>query len=158
MTCYGSQDNLFGAKRTRTVFEGPKSKEKSAKKKLKNGVDATVAKPIADPEEAARSNLGLGMLQNTANSKVAKIDNVSYAKFTTGVIAYGYVLQLNDSSAVISLPGGLTGTVALSEISDVCQNLVGPTKKEVIAISLSVLYVTLIGTLCRACYPPYQIC
>ena len=71
------------------------------------------------------------MLRTVANNKVAKIENITYAKFTVGVVAYGYVLQLNESAAIISLPGGVTGTVTLSEISDVCHSLVGPMKKEV---------------------------
>ena len=123
------QDNLFGSKRTRTVFEGPKSKDKAKKKK--KGGDEPISKASNDTEESARSSIGLGMLRTIANSKVAKIDNVTFAKYTTGVVTYGYILQLNESSAVVSLPGGVTGSVSLNEVSDVWHSLVGPTKKEV---------------------------
>jgi ribosomal protein S1 len=127
-----SSDDLFGTKRTRTVFEGPKSKDKSKKKKKgsNNEEDLAVNKLANDTEDSARSSIGLGMLRTIANNKVARIDSVTFGRFTPGVVAYGYVLQLSDLSAVVSLPGGVTGTVALSEISDVCHSLVGPMKKE----------------------------
>lgn len=118
------------------MFEDPKSKK--SKKKKRGEEEVAVVKSANDTEESARNSLGLGMLRSIANNKVVKIDSLTFAKFTPGVIAYGYVLQLNDSSAVISLPGGVTGTVALSEVSDVCHSLVGPTKKEVrLNLSLS---------------------
>lgn len=123
------QDALFGTKRTRVVFEGP-GKKGDKKKKLKSMEDASSAK-TDNPEDAARANLGLGMLKTNANQKAVKIDNLTFAKYSPGVVAFGYVLQLNDNNAVISLPGGVTGTVALNEVSDVCSNLLGPNKNEV---------------------------
>ena len=88
-------------------------------------------KSLGSEEEAARSSIGLGMLREVPNTKVTKIENVTYTKFMPGTVAFGYILQLNAESAVVSLPGGVTGTVALNEVSDVCHTLVGPTKKEV---------------------------
>ena len=49
---------------------------------------------------------------------------MTYTKYTAGVMAYGYILQLTDSCAVVSLPGGVTGTIAHAEVSDVCYSLV----------------------------------
>ena len=62
--------------------------------------------------------MGLGMTRSSGTSKAVKIDNMSFAKYKTGTLALGFVLQIYDNNIVISLPGGVAGTVTKSEISD----------------------------------------
>ena len=49
---------------------------------------------------------------------------MSFSKYTPGALALGFVLQVSDSHVIISLPGGLTGTVELQEISDIAHRIV----------------------------------
>lgn len=88
------------------------------------------------------ASVGLGMAKNVPNSKIVRIENLTYSKYTAGVVCYGYILQLNDSSAVVSLPGGVTGTIAHSEVSDVCHALMNQhgADAKVILIRLSIKY------------------
>lgn len=110
------QDVLFGAKRARTIVNAPskKSAAAAAAAKKKSKESKTVIAPTT-----TLAAVGLGMAKSIANDKVVKIENLNFTKYVTGVVAYGYVLQVNDASAVVSLPGGVTGTVALHEVSDV---------------------------------------
>ena len=62
--------------------------------------------------------IGLGMTRSSGNNKALKIDNVSFGKYTPGTLALGYILQVKDNFVIISLPGGVTGTVDIAELSD----------------------------------------
>lgn len=88
-------------------------KPKDAKKKKTGNVTAA-----ASLNAALTGAMGLGMTRPSGNSKTLKIDNVSFGKYTTGTLALGFILQIMDNFLVISLPGGITGTVSISEISD----------------------------------------
>ena len=67
--------------------------------------------------------MGLGMTRSSGTSKAVKIDNMSFAKYKTGTLALGFVLQIYENNIVISLPGGVAGTVTKSEISDALHKL-----------------------------------
>ena len=94
------------------------------------------AKPTKSPgnkrkRQADKSNLlasplpevGLGMTKSVANNKVVKIDTINFGNYVTGTQALGYVLQVHDDAVVMSLPGGVSGTVQLSEVSDIHNKL-----------------------------------
>ena len=87
-----------------------------SKKNASKDTAAVLKSPLAGA-------IGLGMTRSSGNSKALKIDNVSFTKYSSGTLALGYILQIMDTFVVISLPGGVTGTVAISEISDTLYRL-----------------------------------
>jgi hypothetical protein len=92
-------------------------KAKGTKKKTGN---VTAAALLRSPLAGA---IGLGMTRSSGNSKALKIDNISFTKYTPGTLALGFILQIMDNFVVVSLPGGVTGTVAMSELSDAMHRL-----------------------------------
>jgi hypothetical protein len=104
------EDSIFGLKRTKRIEI---VKPKDAKKKKTGNVTAA-----ALLNTTLTGAMGLGMTRPSGNSKTLKIDNVSFGKYSTGTLALGFILQIMDNFLVISLPGGVTGTVSISEISD----------------------------------------
>ena len=60
------------------------------------------------------------MTKVSSNQKIVKIEHISFAKYTPGTLALGYILQIIEDAVVVSLPGGFTGTISYQEISDVC--------------------------------------
>lgn len=108
------EDSIFGLKRTRRIEI---VKAKGTKKKTGN---VTAAALLRSPLAGA---IGLGMTRSSGNSKALKIDNVSFTKYTPGTLALGFILQIMDNFVVVSLPGGVTGTVAMSELSDAMHRL-----------------------------------
>jgi hypothetical protein len=111
---YRKEDSIFGLKRTRRIEI---VKAKGTKKKTGN---VTAAALLRSPLAGA---IGLGMTRSSGNSKALKIDNVSFTKYTPGTLALGFILQIMDNFVVVSLPGGVTGTVAMSELSDAMHRL-----------------------------------
>lgn len=72
---------------------------------------------------SAAPSVGLGMAHTAStNNKITRIDLMNFSKYTSGSLAFGYVLQILKSSLIISLPGGVTGTVNFHEISDVAHS------------------------------------
>jgi ribosomal protein S1 len=112
--CFVVQDNLFGKKRLMNVEVVP-SKDKK-KSKAEKAVEAVLA-PVTTP-------VGLeGMTKASADNKVMHIDSLSFRKYAVGATVLGYVLHMADDHITVSLPGGLTGSVAYSEISDTIHKL-----------------------------------
>jgi ribosomal protein S1 len=105
-----AEDELFKVKRFRKV-EPAKPTKAPAKRKREAEKSNLLASPL--PE------IGLGMTKSVANNKVIKIDTINFGNYVTGSQALGYILQVHDDAIVVSLPGGVSGTVQLSEISDV---------------------------------------
>lgn len=133
---------MFGAKRARTIVDAPSKKSAAAlAAKRKSKESKTVIAPTTTLAE-----VGLGMAKTIANDKAVKIDNLNFTKYVTGVVAYGYVLQVNDTSAVVSLPGGVTGTVALHEVSDVIFALSHTPGKQVMTFNI-IFYMYIINAL-----------
>ena len=119
-------DALFGTgvSRAQARMEVVKSKSKkggSSKQSGGGGKKSSGLPSVAGLSGGASDNtqVGLGHTRPSANNKTIKIDPVVFAKYTPGTVALGYVLQITDSRAVISLPGGVVGTVELAEVSDV---------------------------------------
>ena len=104
-------DNLFGGSarlaRLETSIGGKKAKGKRSK-----------SDEVEAMEMGLNARVGLGMVK-TLSSKELKIDPVSFAKYQLGAQALGFVLQLSEIKAIVSLPGGCVGTVQLEEVSDV---------------------------------------
>jgi polyribonucleotide nucleotidyltransferase len=66
----------------------------------------------------AVTEVGLGMVIPSTNNKSIKISSITHAKYAVGTLALGYVLKINENLIVVSLPGGITGTITTSEICD----------------------------------------
>ena len=60
------------------------------------------------------------MAKSSGNSKVVKIETLTFNKYPVGAMALGVVLQVHENNVIVSLPGGVTGVVYHSEVSDVC--------------------------------------
>lgn len=119
-TCFVQQftlqeESIFGLKRTRRI-EVMKSKDGTKKKSNTVSAAAILKSPLAGA-------IGLGMTRSSGNNKALKIDNVSFTKYTPGTLAMGYILQIMDAFIVVSLPGGVTGTVSITELSDTMHRL-----------------------------------
>jgi len=67
--------------------------------------------------------LGLAAVGSNESKPIYKIHPLSSARFTTNSFVFAYVLHIGPSYVVVSLPGGLTGTIELKEISDVVHNI-----------------------------------
>lgn len=110
-------DVLFGSGTARlaTIEEAPKKGRKSSTNKKGDDIEAL--------EMSLNSRVGLGMVK-TMSSKTMKIERVAPSKYQVGTLAVGFVLQLTERKAIISLPGGCVGAVELSEVSDVAANMI----------------------------------
>ena len=107
-------EGIFGssakrAKRIEVVQD--KKKGKDGKKGKKEGVISSGISAASD------SNVGLGMVRSE-DGKLTRIDMMKHSVYVPGAQALGYVLQITSHHVVVSLPGGLTGTVPAHEISD----------------------------------------
>ena len=58
------------------------------------------------------------MTKTSITNKIVHINALSYGQYQVGAIVLGYVLHIHHESVTLSLPGGLTGVVAIEEISD----------------------------------------
>ena len=56
------------------------------------------------------------------------VDKLRKASYIENTVSLGYILQLDEDSALISLPGGLTGLVEYAEVSDYYYKLFAKTK------------------------------
>ena len=112
------EKNLFGNNVTSSTSSSTSTKkrtviEDATKLKLKRKKESEDALAIS------LSEAGLGMT-SIVNSKQIKIDQLSFTKYPAGTLVFGYVLQiLKNGSAVISLPGGVTGVLGVEQISDI---------------------------------------
>ena len=112
------QDELFGAsKRTQRLEVVNVKKGANFKKKKSKTADNLLA----------LSTLGIGLAAGKS-VKYAFIERLNLTKYVDGSLALGYILQISDNGLVVSLPGGLTGTVNVSEISDICHELVSKSR------------------------------
>ena len=66
--------------------------------------------------------IGLGATRIVERG-ATRIETLTASRYPVGAMALGYVLNVTKSVALISLPGGLTGTVEFSEVSDLCAKL-----------------------------------
>ena len=89
---------MFGTKRTKRIEIAASKKNKKQKK--------TSIFPAAN-EKSSNAN---DEIAKKALLKSNNIDRMSLSKLTEGSLALGYVLQVNPTNLVVSLPGGLTGT------------------------------------------------
>jgi hypothetical protein len=112
------QDDLFGVSKRAKLIE---IVEKKKKKKNDSG-----AAPLP--------SLGLGLLK-TNNKQSVKIEALSMAKYLPGCQALGIVLSIAGNSAVLSLPGGCIGTLALAEVSDVIHKKVAENNDDIATLS-----------------------
>lgn len=101
-----TEESLFGNKRTKRI-EVVQTKKKGD------------AKIQAVKTSNLLGGIGLGMTKTVGNSSQVKIDPISIGKLNVGCCVLGYVLQITEKSVIVSLPGGLTGTVAKHEVSDI---------------------------------------
>lgn len=118
-------DALFGSARLQRIeVVGKKKSKTSGPSSGKAGPSIAGLGGLLSGGKAAigadGAKVGLGHTRMSANNKKLKIEPVILNRYTPGSLALGYVLQVNDSRAMISLPGGVVGTVELAEVSDVC--------------------------------------
>jgi hypothetical protein len=91
-------------------------------KKMAKRAVGDKAKSGAGTGSLARAGLGQTNTSGGDHS-VTKIEQLTFSKYQAGCLALGFVLNVTSSHAIISLPGGTTGTVAYGEISDYCNRL-----------------------------------
>ena len=116
-----SSNDLFGSKRTKRIEVAP-VKLSDKQKKLAKRAGGDKAKAGAGTGSLARAGLGQTNTSGGDHS-VTKIEQLTFSKYQAGCLALGFVLNVTSSHAIISLPGGATGTVAYGEISDYCNRL-----------------------------------
>lgn len=116
---------LFGhsAGRTKRIEVVDKKKKKSSNVNSGSGGMSSIAGLggilSGGKNASGDAKVGLGHTRLSANNKTLKIEPITFAKYTPNTLALGFVLQINDDRAIISLPGGVVGTVELAEVSDV---------------------------------------
>jgi rRNA biogenesis protein RRP5 len=102
----GTEDVLFGSKKRLNRIE-----DRTLDSKKKARTEAATSLSLA-------SAVGAGMTKQQAGSTKLKVESMVFNKYQSGCQALGYVLQILDDRAIISLPGGTVGTVHLKNISD----------------------------------------
>ena len=88
---------------------------------------------MAPSKKRKQSNSSNLPLKDTKDSRVAQINSVERLKkssFVAGTLSLGYVLQINDDSVLVSLPGGMTGVIEYFELSDPLQKAGKQAKKQ----------------------------
>jgi len=101
-------DALFGNKKRLARIEDRSGDKKKAR------ADALQTIGLAQA-------VGAGMTKQLTNT--LKVEAVSFNKYQAGCLALGYVLQIFDNKALVSLPGGAVGAVELEEVSDATYRL-----------------------------------
>ena len=94
----------------KTIDESKASKKKKDKKKVSKDASSKVSTPI-------KANVDGSVKKKTSGAMF--IEPLTFEKLNTGALLLGYVLTIDSSSAMISLPGGVTGIVEYQELSDV---------------------------------------
>eukprot|EP01038_Epipyxis_sp_PR26KG_P005669 gene5669-7826_t len=102
------EEQLFGNKRTKRI------EVVSSKKSTKTKSSFVNTTTLADAKEA----IGLGMTKSVANNKIIKIEPLTFLKINPGSLLVGYVLQVLDEKLLVSVAGGFTGYVPITEVSD----------------------------------------
>ena len=82
-----------------------------------------VQKKKKNDKKASENLPSIGLAINTTQKKV-KIDGLVSSKFTLGCAVLGIVLNIHDDQVVVSLPGGILGSIQYEEISDVIHKMV----------------------------------
>jgi hypothetical protein len=100
-----TEDELFKVKKTRKVEI---EKTKQVKRKRENAENAKQS-PV----------VGLGMVKVVGNKASVKIETIAFKSYTIGCHALGFVLQINEDALVVSLPGGLSASIPIAEVSDI---------------------------------------
>jgi rRNA biogenesis protein RRP5 len=77
------------------------------------------------------------MARNIANTKNIKIEALTFHSYPVGSLALGYILNVTDSLLIISLPGGVTGSVPINEVSDVLHQLCSTLTRDTISSTQS---------------------
>lgn len=115
-------DALFGSKKRLNRIED-RSGDMSKKK----------ARADAEKRVGLASAIGAGMTKALVGANTLKVEAVTFNKYQTGCQAFGYVMQIFDTRALISLPGGAVGSVELEDISDAAFRLMQSYNDEVVA-------------------------
>ena len=72
------------------------------------------------PDNNARNSF---KKKSNAGANPKQSFSLSLHDCAVGDLFFGYVVQINSKSVVVSLPGGLTGTIEVNELSDAFNNL-----------------------------------
>jgi rRNA biogenesis protein RRP5 len=128
------EDNLFGAQASKRLKRIEIKEDKKLKRrKLEKSADLD--------EKLSKAGLGMAKAaEGGSGSHKVKIESMSYAKYSIGSLALGYILHIAENYAVVSLPGGLTGTLQYGELSDVCYNQHRQSEKKKLVSSSSTAY------------------
>ena len=97
---------MFGANKRAKLVEVVTKKKKTDKK---------------NNQKEALPSIGVAI---NATQKKVKIDTLSSSKFSSGCAALGVVLNIFEDHVLVSLPGGILGTIQYPEVSDVVHKLV----------------------------------
>ena len=103
-------DALFGSKKRLMRIEDRSGDKKKARADALQTVGLAAA-------------VGAGMTKELTGSNTLKVEAISFNKYQTGSLVMGYVMQVYDSKATISLPGGAVGSVNIEEVSDATYRL-----------------------------------
>jgi rRNA biogenesis protein RRP5 len=96
---FSHNDDIFGTQRANRIEVAKPSGGSKKKRSLPNLLAAVSHKDLAVDQ-------------------VHAVERIKKATYVEGALAMGYILQIHESNATVSLPGGLTGTVEYANISD----------------------------------------
>ena len=121
---FSHNDELFGTANER---QG-RLKRIESKSGVKRKSSSLSSSSSASAYNVLSSRFGTTEAKQVIIDQTNSIDRLHRSSYIENTISLGYVLQVNEDSALISLPGGLTGTVEYSEISDYHCKLLAKTK------------------------------
>lgn len=119
---------MFGSKRTRVIEEAPNKKRKLNKKKDEGHSLSTIA------------GVGLGMVKPSASNSIARIEPLSFVKYTQGTLSLAMPLSITDTGITVSLPGGLSGHINANEVSDYFFKHFAEKKYKVSVVTISISF------------------
>lgn len=83
----------------------------------------TIKKKKTETNDTILPGLGIAMDVEEDMDENSKIEKLTGARISTGTIMIGYVMKVDETSALISLPGGNKGVVEQNEVSDFAHGL-----------------------------------
>ena len=122
---FSHNDELFGTANER---QGRLKRIESKSTGVKRKSSSLSSSSSASGYSMLSSRFGTTEAKHVVIEQTNVVDRLRKSSFVENTISLGYVLQVNEDSALISLPGGLTGMVEYAEISDYHYKVFATTK------------------------------
>ncbi len=118
---FSHNDELFGSNEQQRLKRIDVHQTKGSKRKFNSSSASSFPPPVYSSSTSLLAPLSTFRTTETKDvviQQTSAIGRLKKASFSENTLSMGYVLHVDKDTALISLPGGLTGTVECSEIFD----------------------------------------